>query len=46
MTPPAIAARSVSKSFGGVKALISASIAVAPGSVHALTGENGAGNRR
>jgi len=41
--PPAIAARSVSKSFGGVKALIKASIAVAPGSVHALVGENGAG---
>lgn len=43
MTLPAIAARSVTKSFGGVKALVKASIAVAPGSVHALVGENGAG---
>ncbi|MGC9272077.1 ATP-binding cassette domain-containing protein, partial [Acidiphilium sp.] len=43
MISPAIAARSVTKSFGGVKALIKASIAVAPGSVHALVGENGAG---
>ncbi|HQT59783.1 MAG TPA: sugar ABC transporter ATP-binding protein [Acidiphilium sp.] len=43
MTAPAIAARGVSKSFGGVKALTRASIAVARGSVHALVGENGAG---
>lgn len=39
----AIAARAVSKAFGGVKALTGASIAVSPGSVHALVGENGAG---
>jgi ribose transport system ATP-binding protein len=39
----AIAAQSVSKSFGGVKALVRASIAISPGSVHALVGENGAG---
>ncbi|HEX7390154.1 MAG TPA: ATP-binding cassette domain-containing protein, partial [Acidiphilium sp.] len=39
----AIAARSVSKSFGGVKALTGASFTVEAGSVHALVGENGAG---
>jgi ribose transport system ATP-binding protein len=39
----AIAAQSVSKSFGGVKALVGASIVISPGSVHALVGENGAG---
>ena len=39
----AIEAKSVSKAFGGVKALTRASIAVALGSVHALVGENGAG---
>lgn len=39
----AIAAQAVTKSFGGVKALVGASIAVAAGSVHALVGENGAG---
>ncbi len=43
MIAPAIAAQSVSKSFGGVKALVRASIAISPGSVHALVGENGAG---
>ena len=43
MTAPAIAARDISKSFGGVKALTRASIAVARGRVHALVGENGAG---
>ncbi|EGO94948.1 ATP-binding cassette domain-containing protein, partial [Acidiphilium sp. PM] len=43
MTAPAIAARGISKSFGGVKALTRASIAVARGRVHALVGENGAG---
>ncbi len=39
----AIAARAVSKAFGGVKALTQASLAVRPGEVHALVGENGAG---
>ncbi len=33
----------VSKSFGAVKALISADLSVQPGSLHALMGENGAG---
>jgi ribose transport system ATP-binding protein len=39
----AIAAREVSKAFGGVKALTRASLSVRPGEVHALVGENGAG---
>jgi ribose transport system ATP-binding protein len=43
MIAAAIAAREVSKAFGGVKALIKASLAVQPGEVHALVGENGAG---
>ncbi|MCL8025469.1 sugar ABC transporter ATP-binding protein [Nocardioides bruguierae] len=33
----------VSKSFGAVRALRSASLTVQPGSIHALVGENGAG---
>jgi len=36
-------ARNVSKAFAGVKALVDVSLALAPGEVHALTGENGAG---
>jgi simple sugar transport system ATP-binding protein len=36
-------ARSVSKSFGAVRALVDAEIVVRPGRVHALVGENGAG---
>jgi ribose transport system ATP-binding protein len=39
----AVAAREVSKAFGGVQALRSASFAAAAGEVHALVGENGAG---
>ncbi|WP_458041078.1 MULTISPECIES: ABC transporter ATP-binding protein [Bacteria] len=39
----ALVARSVSKSFGAVRALDDAAIAVHPGRVHALVGENGAG---
>ena len=35
--------RGISKSFPGVKALQNVSIAVRPGTVHALMGENGAG---
>jgi ribose transport system ATP-binding protein len=44
--PPAdtsIAADTVSKAFGGVQALRSASFAARAGEVHALVGENGAG---
>ncbi|WP_382306923.1 ATP-binding cassette domain-containing protein [Herbiconiux sp. UC225_62] len=36
-------ARSISKSFGPVRALTDVSILVRPGAVHALVGENGAG---
>lgn len=35
----------MSKSFPGVKALDNIKLAVKPGSVHALIGENGAGDR-
>ena len=40
---PALALESVSKRFGSVDALVSASLVVRPGTVHALLGENGAG---
>jgi rhamnose transport system ATP-binding protein len=40
---PAIELRDVSKSFGGVRALRGAHLALAAGEVHALVGENGAG---
>src|SRR5213596_3420005 len=40
---PAIALRHVSKRFGEVVAVDDASLDVAPGEVHALLGENGAG---
>ncbi|HET9147756.1 MAG TPA: sugar ABC transporter ATP-binding protein [Acetobacteraceae bacterium] len=43
MIEAAIAAREVSKAFGGVKALTRASFTLLPGEVHALVGENGAG---
>ncbi len=39
----ALSLRSVSKSFGGFKALDGVDFSVAPGEVHALLGENGAG---
>ena len=35
--------RSISKAFGGIPALSAASLEVAPGEVHALIGQNGAG---
>lgn len=38
-----LTARSVSKSYGPVRALIDADIVVRPGRVHAVVGENGAG---
>ncbi|PKQ25419.1 MAG: D-xylose ABC transporter ATP-binding protein [Actinobacteria bacterium HGW-Actinobacteria-4] len=41
--PPALELEGVSKSFGSVAALVSASLRVEHGSIHALIGENGAG---
>jgi ABC-type uncharacterized transport system ATPase subunit len=43
MSPPALEAIDVSKTFGALKALDGVSLRVAPGTVHALLGENGAG---
>lgn len=42
-TPPALEMVGVSKSFGGVQALVDASLTLHAGEVHALLGENGAG---
>jgi ABC-type sugar transport system ATPase subunit len=39
----AIAATGLQKAYGGIKALDGASLTVAPGTIHALVGENGAG---
>jgi ABC-type sugar transport system ATPase subunit len=39
----AVAARNISKRYGGIRALSDVSLAIAPGTVHALLGENGAG---
>jgi len=41
--PPHLAAQGLSKQFGAVRALDDVSIEVAPGTFHALLGENGAG---
>ncbi len=41
--PPLLEARSVSKRFGGVRAVQDASLLIADSSVHGLVGENGAG---
>ena len=41
--PPAVAARRISKRFGGVQALHEVSIVVQRGEVHGLLGENGSG---
>ena len=40
---PALSVRSLTKVFGGVRALTDVSLDLFPGSVHALVGENGAG---
>ncbi|MGA2761786.1 MAG: sugar ABC transporter ATP-binding protein [Spirochaetia bacterium] len=40
---PLLEARGISKSYGGVRALINADFSCARGEVHALLGENGAG---
>src|SRR5580698_5622325 len=45
-TPPVsslLSMQSISKAFGGIPALSAASLEVAPGEVHALIGQNGAG---
>ena len=41
--PPAVAARGISKSFGGVRALDGAELVVGRAEVHGLLGENGSG---
>ena len=43
MSHPVLALSAVSKSFGATKALADMSIALFPGEVHAIVGENGAG---
>ena len=43
IAPALLSMRSISKSFAGIPALIGASLEVAPGEVHALVGQNGAG---
>jgi simple sugar transport system ATP-binding protein len=43
LTPPAIAATGIWKSFGAVQANRGASLEVLPGEIHAVVGENGAG---
>ena len=41
--PPALELRGIRKRFGATEALRGVSLTVAPGEVHALIGENGAG---
>jgi ribose transport system ATP-binding protein len=43
MTPPAVSAQHITKSFGATRALDDVSFDVIPGEIHALVGENGAG---
>ncbi len=40
---PAVAVRGLSRSYGGIKALVEMDLDVRPGTVHAVVGENGAG---
>jgi ABC-type sugar transport system ATPase subunit len=40
---PAVAVAGLTKSYGGIKALIDMDLEVQPGTVHAIVGENGAG---
>jgi len=41
--PPLLSARSLSKSFGGTRALVGVDLELRPGEVHALIGQNGSG---
>ena len=43
MSPPRLQLTAVAKAFGATRALRSVSLQIAPGEVHALIGENGAG---
>ncbi len=43
MSVPVIEARSIIKSFGGVRAVDDVTVTVSPGEIHAVVGENGAG---
>jgi rhamnose transport system ATP-binding protein len=43
MKQPLLEMKNVAKSFGGVRALVDASLTLYPGEIHALLGENGAG---
>ncbi len=43
LVSPLLSMRAISKAFGGIPALAAASLEVAPGEVHALIGQNGAG---
>ncbi len=40
---PAVAVSGLSKSYGGIRALIDMDLEVQPGTIHAVVGENGAG---
>src|SRR5690242_12270890 len=42
-TAPLLRMQGIDKAFGGVSALVHASLEVLPGEVHALVGQNGAG---
>jgi ABC-type sugar transport system ATPase subunit len=43
VSAPRLVATGIDKRFGGVRALAGAQLTIAPGSIHALVGENGAG---